>query len=147
MRAVICLLLILSSYCVDANATDTSMPPHSDRPGDRDGRYHDHDKNDMDSTSWASVIVTIVLVIVIIIGLCSCAQWGTPCDSCAGGAWMRRCDPSPNVMQGVKIVCGGNTYKPGTAYGQIPEAEPLIFATAPVQPAGGWNAQPSGWRG
>ena len=140
MRAVICLLLILSSYCVDANATDTSVQPHSDRD------IHDRDAKDMDSTSWASVIVTIVLVIVIIIGLCACAQWGTPCDSCAGGAWMRRCDPSPNVMQGVKIVCGGNTYKPGTAYGQIPEAEPLIFATAPVQPAGGWNAQPSGWR-
>ena len=140
MRALICLLLILSSYCVDANATDTSVQPHSDRD------IHDRDAKDMDSTSWASVIMTIVLVIVIIIGLCSCAQWGTPCDSCAGGAWMRRCDPSPNVMQGVKIVCGGNTYKPGTAYGQIPEAEPLIFATAPVQPAGGWNAQPSGWR-
>ena len=135
MWAVVCLLLIISSYCVDANSTDTTIL-----------LIHDHDWRDLDPTYRASVLVTVVLVIVIVIGLCACAQCGTPCDTCAGGAWMRRCDSPPNVMQGVKIVYGGNTYKLGNVFGQIPEAEPLIFTTAPVQPAGGWNPQASSWR-
>lgn len=138
MRAIVCLLLIVSSYLVDANATDTSVQPHTRTELDRKGS----DDLDNNSNVWTSVIVTVVLVMVIIIGLFACAQCGSPCGDCCmcGGGWMRRCgDSPPNVMQGVKIVCNRDTYKQ-------PETEPLIFAaTAPVQPCCGWEGQQSGW--